>query len=98
MGNFRIPKSSIIRSGTETSSSMHSLRVPSMVPSAQVIEQFVGFAIEHAITLLDRGLPDRLCEMTFTSTPVAGSDIGYARATLYKATSFAQARSASALL
>jgi len=34
-GNFRIPKSSIIRSGTETNSSMVSLRVPSMVASAK---------------------------------------------------------------
>jgi len=33
----------------------------------QVIEQFVGFAIEDAITLLDRGLSDGLGKMTFAS-------------------------------
>jgi hypothetical protein len=33
-----------------------------------VIEQFVGFAIEHAIAPLDRGLSDGLGKMTFTST------------------------------
>jgi hypothetical protein len=32
---------------------------------SQVIEQFVGFAIEHAITLLDSGLSDGLGKMTF---------------------------------
>ena len=31
----------------------------------QVIEQFVGLAIEHAIALLDGGLADGLGEMTF---------------------------------
>ncbi len=31
MGNFRIPRSSMIKSGTEANSSMVSLRVPSMV-------------------------------------------------------------------
>src|ERR1700730_6912252 len=31
----------------------------------QVIEQFVGFAIEDTITLLDSGLSDGLGEMTF---------------------------------
>ena len=30
IGNFRIPRSSMIKSGTETNSSMVSLRVPSM--------------------------------------------------------------------
>ena len=33
----------------------------------QVILQFVGFAIEDAIALLDSGLSDRMSEMTFAS-------------------------------
>jgi len=43
---------------------MSSLRVPSMV-IGEIVEQFVGLAIQHAIALLNGGLPDGLSQMTF---------------------------------
>jgi hypothetical protein len=52
--------------------------------NAEVALGRVGILLGLGVSRLARSIP--------------GSGIGYARATLYKATSFAQARSASALL
>ncbi|MGD1078816.1 MAG: hypothetical protein ABR881_10895 [Candidatus Sulfotelmatobacter sp.] len=65
MGNFRMPRSSTIRSGTENEQ-FHAFFAGSVDRGfGQVIEQFMGFAIEHAIALLDSGLSDGLSEMAF---------------------------------
>ena len=53
----------MIRSGTVASSVKSAFRVPSTAASAISSEQGVGFAVDHAIALLDRGAADRLGEM-----------------------------------
>src|SRR5579883_2299796 len=63
-GSLRMPRSSMISSGTVTSESMCSLRVPSMLASASSSSK-VGFAVEHAIALLDDSLSDGLRQVTF---------------------------------
>jgi hypothetical protein len=45
----------------------------------EIIEQSVGFAVEHAIALLDRGLADGLRQVTF---PTAGAQTEISLATL----------------
>ena len=53
----------MISSGTAAIFSTHSLRTPASCASP-FFEEHVGFAIEDAVALLDRGVSDRLREMT----------------------------------
>jgi len=57
-GSFRMPKSSMISSGTVATDGMYSLRVPSAI--GQYVEQDMSFAIKHLAALLNRSLSDGL--------------------------------------
>jgi hypothetical protein len=63
-GSLRMPKSSMMSSGTVASDSMNSLRVPSATASARSLEQGVRFAVDHAIALLNGRLADGLGQVT----------------------------------
>ena len=55
----------MISSGTVARSARKALRVPSSVASAISSMQRVGFAIDDAVALLDRGAADGLRQMAF---------------------------------
>jgi len=54
----------MISNGTVVISSRYSLRLPSSA-HRQLLQQGVGFAIENTVALLDNGVSDGLCAVTF---------------------------------
>ena len=66
VGNLRMPRSSMIRNGTEASSSICSLRVPSIVASARSSSSLCVSRYSTRYPLLNGRLSDGLGEMTFS--------------------------------
>jgi hypothetical protein len=73
MGNFRIPRS-LDTQKRHRNEQFHAFFAGSIDGCfGQVIEQFVAFAIEDAIPLLDSGLSDALGKMTFAGATQCGA-------------------------
>src|SRR5271166_5906170 len=64
-GSLRIPRSSMMSRGTVTKNVLFAGAVEGGF--GQLIEQAVGLAVEHAITLLNGGLADSLGQMAFAA-------------------------------
>src|SRR5260221_9972949 len=63
-GNLRMPKSSMMSSGTVATDSMNCLRLPSD-SFGEVLQQDMRLPIDDAIVLLDGSLADGLSQVTF---------------------------------
>src|SRR5687768_622317 len=66
-GSLRMPKSSMMSSGTVVMDSMYCLRVR-RERNRRVFQQDVSFTVQHAIALLNGRLADDLCQMTLART------------------------------